>query len=95
MSKGQSLDELRKKTQEDCVHQSLVAGGKAAAWALATAGTVVFLANQYLPTFRTSLGVSGKTALIVSLPCSPSSAHREYYVSTCLGIKNYNAILVK
>ncbi|CAL8467573.1 g7111 [Coccomyxa elongata] len=66
MSKGQSLDELRKKTQEDCVHQSLVAGGKAAAWALATAGTVVFLANQYLPTFRTSLGVSGKTALIVS-----------------------------
>ncbi len=67
MSKEKSLDELRKKTQEDCVHQSLVAGGKAAAWALATAGTVVFLANQYLPTFRTSLGVSGKTALIVSL----------------------------
>ena len=67
--KEKSLEELRKKThKEDCVHQSLVAGGKAAGWALATAGAIVFMANQYLPAFRTSLGVSGKTALIVSLP---------------------------
>jgi hypothetical protein len=63
-----SQDQLRKQTQEDCVKQSITAGGKAAAWAFATAGTIVFLANQYLPGFRTSLGVSGKTALIVSRP---------------------------
>ncbi len=68
MSKEKALEELRKQTQQDCVQQSLVAGGKAAGWALATAGTLVFLANQYLPAFRSSLGVSGKTALIVSLP---------------------------
>lgn len=68
MSKEKSLEELRKQTQDECVRQSLAAGAKAAGWAFATAGTIVFLANQYLPAFRTSLGVSGKTALIVSLP---------------------------
>lgn len=29
-------------------------------------GTTVLLANQFLPAFRKALGVSGKTALIVS-----------------------------
>ena len=59
---------LRKKTQADCVNESIKTGAKSAAWALATSGSIVLLANQFLPTFRTSLGVSGKTALIVSLP---------------------------
>ena len=59
-------EELRKQTQEDCVKQSITAGAKAAAWVGATSGTAVFLANQYLPAFRSALGVSGKTALIVS-----------------------------
>ena len=31
-------------------------------------GTTVLLANHFLPTFRKALGVSGKTALIVSAP---------------------------
>jgi len=57
---------LRKKTQADCVNESIKTGAKSAAWALATSGSIVLLANQFLPTFRTSLGVSGKTALIVS-----------------------------
>lgn len=68
---------LRKKTQADCVNESIKTGAKSAAWALATSGSIVLLANQFLPTFRTSLGVSGKTALIVSLPAynTPELGH--------------------
>ena len=64
-----SADE-REQHKDDCVRQALVEGAKSSAWALATSSLLVGLANQYLPAFRTSLGVSGKTALIVS--CSPS-----------------------
>ena len=56
----------RKKTQSDCVTEAIWAGAKSSAWAGATSGSIVLLANQYWPAFRSSLGVSGKTALIVS-----------------------------
>jgi hypothetical protein len=56
----------REQHKEDCVKKALVEGAKSSAWAFATASLLVGLANQYLPAFRTSLGVSGKTALIVS-----------------------------
>ena len=59
-----SVDE-REQHKDDCVRQALVEGAKSSAWALATSSLLVGLANQYLPAFRTSLGVSGKTALIV------------------------------
>ena len=58
-------DTERKKTQSDCVTEAIWAGAKSSAWAGATSASAVLLANQYWPAFRTSLGVSGKTALIV------------------------------
>ena len=61
-----SADTERRKTQSDCVTEAIWAGAKSSAWAGATSASVVLLANQYWPAFRSSLGVSGKTALIVS-----------------------------
>ena len=55
----------RKQTQSDCVTEAIWAGAKSSAWAGATSGSLVALANQFWPAFRSSLGVSGKTALIV------------------------------
>lgn len=60
----------REQQKEDCVRQALISGAKASAFALTVSSLVVGLANQFLPTFRTSLGVSGKTALIVSIVLS-------------------------
>jgi len=48
------------------VAESLTAGFRDAALALAGAGTAVYLANRNFVGFRTRLGVSGKTALVVS-----------------------------
>lgn len=62
-----SDDAEREKHREDCVKEALVSGAKASAYALATSGLLVGLANHFWPAFRTSLGVSGKTALIVRL----------------------------
>ena len=39
---------------------------KGGAWGLGIAAGLVGMANQFLPAFRSSLGVSGKTALVVS-----------------------------
>ena len=44
-------------------------------------GTTVLLANQFLPTFRKALGVSGKTALIVS-----TRADKHTCCSGCVGL---------
>ena len=57
----------RDQHKDECLKESLIEGAKASAWALATSGLLVGLANQFLPAFRSSLGVSGKTALIVRL----------------------------
>ena len=57
----------RDQHKSDCLREALIEGAKASAWALATSGLLVGLANQFLPAFRSSLGVSGKTALIVRL----------------------------
>ena len=62
-----SVTAEREQHKDDCVKESLIAGAKASAWALASSSLLVGLANQFLPSFRSSLGVSGKTALIVSL----------------------------
>lgn len=55
----------RDQHKDECLKESLIEGAKASAWAFATSGLLVGLANQYLPAFRSSLGISGKTALIV------------------------------
>ncbi|KAK9828070.1 hypothetical protein WJX81_008066 [Elliptochloris bilobata] len=56
----------RKQAQDICVREALVEGAKAAAWAGGISGSAVFLANHFLLSFRRALGVSGKTALIVT-----------------------------
>ena len=56
----------QEKAQDECTAEATAAGFKAAAQALVAAGTAVGLANQFWAGFRRSLGVSGKTALIVS-----------------------------
>ena len=61
----------RQAVQKDCVNEAIWAGAKSAAWAGAIAGLAVGLAHQFSQTFRTSLGVSGKTALIVRPPQTP------------------------
>ena len=71
--KNVTADTERKKTQSDCVTEAIWAGAKSSAWAGATSGSLVLLANQYWPAFRSSLGVSGKTALIVSV--FPTQTH--------------------
>ena len=53
-------------TQDDCVREAIFSGSKAAAWAFATAGSAVFLADHFSHNFRTALGISGKLALVVS-----------------------------
>ena len=61
-----SVSAEREQHKDDCVKEALISGAKASALALGTSSLLVGVANQFLPSFRTSLGVSGKTALIVS-----------------------------
>jgi hypothetical protein len=58
--------EERKADQDSCVKESLTAGVKGGLWGFGTATSIVALANHFSSGFRTSLGVSGKTALAVS-----------------------------
>ncbi|KAK9850076.1 hypothetical protein WJX84_001995 [Apatococcus fuscideae] len=56
----------RKEVQAQCTSEAASAGFKAAGTALAAAAVAVVAANQYSPGFRKGLGISGKTALVVS-----------------------------
>ncbi|KAK9816847.1 hypothetical protein WJX72_006027 [[Myrmecia] bisecta] len=58
--------DARQHAKNECASLALQEGLKAAAWAGAVSGTLVAAAHTYWPGFRKSLGVSGKTALIVS-----------------------------
>lgn len=55
----------RKERQLDCTWQAAKAGLVSAAGALAVSWPAVYLANQRFKGFRTRLGISGKTALVV------------------------------
>ena len=52
--------------RNDCVQEAIRGGAWAGVTALVAAGLSIGLANQFWPAFRNSLGVSGKTALVVS-----------------------------
>lgn len=56
----------RAQYADNCVREALVAGGKAAGVALLASGAAVFAAHTFWPAFRRGLGVSGRTALVVS-----------------------------
>ncbi|GMH40777.1 hypothetical protein BSKO_08681 [Bryopsis sp. KO-2023] len=58
--------EERKAQQSQCTWDAAVAGCKAAVGALAVSWPAVYLANKNFTGFRTRLGISGKTALVVS-----------------------------
>ena len=58
--------EDRAAKKEDCVREALVAGGKGALFGFVGSAAVVGAANHFSQSFRSSLGVSGKTALVVS-----------------------------
>jgi len=56
----------REEHRSSCVMESIAAGLKSAAVAVTGSGAAVYCANRYWTGFRTRLGVSGKTALVVS-----------------------------
>jgi hypothetical protein len=55
----------RAAEQDSCVKESLIAGFKGGMWGFGVSSLIVALSNHYSPKFRTSLNVSGKTALAV------------------------------
>ena len=59
-------EEHRRQVQEQCTSEAATAGFKAAGAALVAAALAVGAANTYAPGFRRALGISGKTALVVS-----------------------------
>lgn len=66
MSAGKIDEDRRKQIESDCVSEAWKIGAKSAATALGLAGAAVGGANYFFHGFRTSLGVSGKAALVVS-----------------------------
>ena len=62
-----SNDVPANQARDSCVQEAIRGGFIAGITALAAAGLSVGLANHFWPAFRSSLGVSGKTALIVSI----------------------------
>ena len=60
-------EEDRRQVQEQCTSEAATAGFKAAGAALVAAAVAVGAANTYAPGFRRGLGISGKTALVVSV----------------------------
>ncbi|KAL3131951.1 hypothetical protein ABBQ38_007647 [Trebouxia sp. C0009 RCD-2024] len=66
MSAGKVDEDRRKQIESDCVSEAWKIGAKSAATALGLAGAAVGGANYFFHGFRTSLGVSGKAALVVS-----------------------------
>ena len=66
MSAAQVNEQRRKEIQERCTKEAWKVGGNSALTALGISGAVIGAANYFSHGFRTSLGVSGKAALIVS-----------------------------
>ena len=67
MSAAKVDEDRRKKIEADCVAEAWKSGATSALTALGLAGAAVGGANYFFHGFRTSLGVSGKAALVVSL----------------------------
>ena len=66
MAAGKLDEDRRKKIESDCVSEAWKTGATSAVTALGLAGAAVGGANYFFQGFRTSLGVSGKAALVVS-----------------------------
>lgn len=66
MAAAQVDEDRRKQIETDCVAEAWRTGAKSAITALGVAGAAVGGANYFFQGFRSSLGVSGKAALVVS-----------------------------
>jgi hypothetical protein len=66
MSAAQLDEQRRQEIGKRCKKEAWQAGTKASLTALGLAGATVGGANTFWHGFRTSLGVSGKAALVVS-----------------------------
>ena len=66
MAAGKLDEDRRKQIESDCVSEAWKTGATSAVTALGLAGAAVGGANYFFQGFRTSLGVSGKAALVVS-----------------------------
>ena len=66
MAAAQVDADRRKQIETDCVAEAWRTGATSAVTALGVAGAAVGGANYFFQGFRSSLGVSGKAALVVS-----------------------------
>ena len=66
MAAAKVNDDRRKEIETDCVAEAWRIGATSAITALGVAGAAVGGANYFFQGFRSSLGVSGKAALVVS-----------------------------
>ena len=64
--RARMADVERESHKDDCTSLAIKEASKSAAWAIATSGILVSIANGLSPTFQRALGVSGKAALVVS-----------------------------
>lgn len=77
----------RKADQESCVKESLLAGAKGGLWGFGVSTLVVGLSNHFSPSFRTRLGVSGKTALAVTPDRNWPYVNKSTVVSNDFGLQ--------
>ena len=81
MAAAKVHEDRRKQIETDCVAEAWRTGATSAVTALGIAGAAVGGANYFFQGFRSSLGVSGKAALVVS-PQKRFSLHSVHPSST-------------
>ena len=75
--------EEREVEKKKCTVEAVTAGAKSAAFTSLFSTAAVAAANQWWPAFRKGLGVSGKTALIISLPIGMFYLETEHTMIEC------------
>ena len=78
-----SLEELRKKSAEECSAQALEDGIVGGVKAGGVASAVVFGLHKFHTRFRTRLGVSGKVALVIMPFFFNFVLQSEHSISAC------------
>lgn len=61
-----AVSKERQDFKDECTHLALATAGQRGLGALAATAVGIFAANTLSPAFRTSLGTSGKAALVVT-----------------------------
>lgn len=79
----------RELEKRKCLEEAVGEAFKTAGWWLLGSAIVVGAANKSWPAFRRSLGVSGKTALIVSPPFGMYFLKAELVMNECARRKTW------